>query len=228
MLTVAITVGLAAQSRAQTSDFALSQEEQEWISANPVVRVGGEIDWFPYDFVDDKGQFKGVANDFLQIIAARTGLQFEVETGTSKYLIDKMSAGHIDLLAALYHSDERAQRFNYTSPYFQVTDYIFARDDTGVTSEEDLPGKTVAIVKGSVSVDRFRQAHPEVRILELETIQASIHAVATYKADLLFERRLMLRKHSCKNPLPIFGQSLLYRIQNPTVGSWRPGRVYRC
>jgi ABC-type amino acid transport substrate-binding protein len=119
-----------------------------------------------------------------------------------------MNAGHIDLLPALYYSEARAQHYNFTSKYLQVTEYIFARDDTAVTSENDLPGKTVAILKGSLTVDRFRQAHPEVRVLELESVEATIHAVATYKADLLYDTlttaSLTLRQKSITNIRPIF------------------------
>jgi ABC-type amino acid transport substrate-binding protein len=79
--------------------------------------------------------------------------------GAWKVLMSKMNAGHIDLLPALYYSEARAQRYNSTSKYLQVAEYIFARDDTAVTSENDVPGKTVALLKGSVAVDRFRQAH---------------------------------------------------------------------
>lgn len=186
----------------------LTEEERGWIKANPVVRVGGETDWAPYDFVNERGQYTGVANDFLQVISERTGLQFEVETGAWKNLVAKMKAGHIDLLPALYYSLERDQHFHFTSKYLQVSDYVFARDDTGVTSEEDLVGRTVAILKDSVSVDRFRQAFPEVRILELESIDAVIHAVVTFKADILFDElttvSYSLGERSITNIQPVF------------------------
>ena len=219
VLTVAIHFALAAQSQAQTGAFKLSQEEQEWIRANPVVKAGVNFDFFPLDFVDDKGQYSGIANDLLQIVTARTGLQFEVEPGAWKDLVGKMNSGQIDLLPALYYSEERGRRYDFTPKYYQVTEFIFARDDTGVTSEQDLAGKTVAMVRGSASVDKFRQAHPEVRILELESVDATIHAVATYRADLLFEVLInasrALKQKSITNIRPVF-----------TLKDFKPDEVY--
>jgi len=210
VLAVILQFGLSAQAVAQpdSDPLMLTEEEREWISANPVVRVGGELDWAPYDFVNERGQYTGIANDFLKVISERTGLQFEVETDAWKNLVAKMKAGHIDLLPALYYSPERDEHFHFTSKYLQVTDYVFARDDTGVTSEEDLAGRTVATLKGSVSVDRFREASPDVRILELESIEAVIHAVKTYKADILFDElttvSFWLRQESITNIHPVF------------------------
>ncbi|MCW8888609.1 MAG: hypothetical protein OQK25_06060, partial [Gammaproteobacteria bacterium] len=39
---------------------SFTSEEKEWIKANPVVKVGGERDWPPFDFIDDLGRYSGV------------------------------------------------------------------------------------------------------------------------------------------------------------------------
>ena len=35
----------------------LTKEEQDWIKNHPIINVGGEMDWAPFDFVDETGDY---------------------------------------------------------------------------------------------------------------------------------------------------------------------------
>jgi len=148
VLQVAGLLALAAFSPAQSQELELTVAEKAFIEDHPLIKVGGEIDWRPFDFVNEQGQYAGIANDYLQLVSDRTGLRFEVEPDTFSELLRKLSAGEIDLIPAIYHSEERSRSYNYTSKYHQVTEYFFARDDAGVWTVDDLPGKTVAMLLG--------------------------------------------------------------------------------
>ena len=53
----------------------LTNEEKEFIKNNPVINVGAETDWPPFDYVEN-GKYKGIAKDYLEIIEKKTGLKF--------------------------------------------------------------------------------------------------------------------------------------------------------
>ncbi|MGD9363794.1 MAG: transporter substrate-binding domain-containing protein, partial [Desulfobacterales bacterium] len=43
----------------------LTDAERQWLATHRKIIVGGETDWAPFDFVDETGQYAGVANDYL-------------------------------------------------------------------------------------------------------------------------------------------------------------------
>ena len=193
---------------AYAQNLELTEAEQAWIEAHPVIKVGGEIDWGPFDFVNEQGQHSGISNDYLVMISRRTGLQFEVEPDSWSNLLRKIDRGDIDLLPALFYNEERAGKYHFTSKYYQVTEYVFARDDAGINSTNDLSGKTAAMVRDFASIDVIRQAHPELNILIFDSQDEAINAVITYKADLLFEAlatlSFALTQKSISNIHPVF------------------------
>ncbi len=171
---------------AHAQKLELTRAEQAWIEQHPVIKVGGESDWIPFDFVNEQGKYSGITNEYLQLISESTGLQFDVEIDSFSTLLQKIERGEIDLLPAVHYTSERAQTYHYTSKYHQVTEYFFSRSDAGVTSAADLRGNTIAIVRDYASKAIIRRAYPELKILEFDSVDETINAVVTYQAELLF------------------------------------------
>jgi len=184
---VASLLTFAEISPAQTLDLPLSEAEKSFIENHQIITVGGEFDWRPFDFIDAQGQHAGIANDYLQLVSAHTGLEFKVVPDIFSELLRKFDSGEIDLMPAIYENEERRENYNFTSKYHQVTEYIFARDDAGVSTSDDLPGKTVAMVRGFASVETLRKTYPDLNIAEFDSLDSAIDAVVTYEADLLFD-----------------------------------------
>jgi len=162
--------------------------EKKWIQDNPTVIVGGEMDWAPFDFVDADGKYNGISKDYLDLISKKSGLKFKLVTGyTWNGLIENFKDKKIDLLPAVYYSKQREQYGSYTSSYYTVRDYIFTKEDSKITSLEDLKGKTLAIPKGYTSISKINKKHPEINILETRSIVDSIAAVLSDQADATLE-----------------------------------------
>ncbi len=201
-------LAFASFALAQSQELELTAAEKTFIEDHPLIKVGGEIDWGPFDFVNEQGQHAGIASDYLQLVSDHTGLRFEVEPGSFSKLLEKLGAGEIDLIPAIYFSEERSRSYNYTSKYHQVAEYFFARDDAGISTAADLPGKTVAMLRGFASIETLRNTYPDVNIIEYESLDDAIDAVVTHKADLLFDAiatlTFTLREKSISNIRPTF------------------------
>lgn len=165
----------------------LSVAEKKWVLDNPVVFVGGELDWAPFDFVNKSKQYSGIANDYLKLIAEKTGLAFEVKIDQWSNHLKSIQNKQIDLLGAAYYSDKRAKYATFSMPYFEVLDYFFVRDDLDVETLEDLNGKRVAIPENYVHGDILKKHFPEINIVTVATFGEAIDAVLENKADILFD-----------------------------------------
>ena len=95
---------------ASHQELNLTQEERDWLASHKKVIVGGEVDWAPFDFVDESGRYQGIANEYLKIIGKKLGVEVEMVTGPSwDTLLNMLRDRKIDMLPAIYHSKEREE-----------------------------------------------------------------------------------------------------------------------
>ena len=102
---------------AQETDLELTTEERNWISTHSPVTVANELDWPPFDFAED-GEPKVYSMYLFQIVSEKTGLTFEFVNGYSwAEIVEKFNAGELDMLPAIYSTEERRESMVFTKPY---------------------------------------------------------------------------------------------------------------
>ena len=178
---------LAASSKPAFSQLELTPQEQIWIKEHPQIRVGGSPDWTPFNFVNANGQYSGIANDYLKLIALKTGLKFAVYIDQWSNNLEKIRDNKIDLLGAVYYTEERSHYLTYSTPYFEVLDYFFIRDDLDVKTLVELNGKRVAIPKSYAHIKLLKKHYPKIKIIIVNTLGSAIDAVLENRADMLYD-----------------------------------------
>jgi len=184
----------------------LTKEEKTWIKEHPIAIVGGGPDWAPFDFINSEGKYDGIAHDYLNLISKKTGLKFDIQIDKWSNNLQKIRDGKIDLLNAVYYTDERANYMSYTKPYFEMLDYFFIRDDLNASTLKDLNNKRVAIPKGYAHEDIIKKEFPKVKIITVDTFFEAIEAVLENRADALFDTYVslsyVLKKNSISTIIP--------------------------
>jgi len=185
---MSLLLALAHSPLLQAGDdlqLRLTAEERAWLAEHPKIVVGGEVDWAPFDFVDESGQHAGITNDYLQVIAGELDLEIEIITDPSwDKLLGMMRRKEIDVLPAIYYSSEREQFLNYTAPYARVTEFIYSRDDTSwISSIDDLKGKRVAVVKGYTVEHVLRSEYPDIGLVTAPNILGCLKKLALGEVD---------------------------------------------
>jgi len=188
-----------------TPALTLSDEEKQWIEEHPIVKVGGGPDWAPFDFVTEN-KYNGIANDYLKILSEKTGLHFQVEIDIWKNNLQKTKEGRIDLLPAIYYSEERSKYLQFSKDYFSMLDYFFIRSDLEVETLNDLNGKIAAIPEDFAHEELLKKEFPLIKILTVKTFSDAIDAVLEKKADILFDTyaalTYILRKEAINTIIP--------------------------
>ncbi len=171
----------------EASTIVLSEEERAWILNNPIVRIGAEKAWAPFYFEDADGRYKGISNDYIDLISQKTGLKFIYTLDTWEKTLENLKAGRVDLVHAMFYTQERAQTYRLTPDYYQLINYFFAREDVTLQSLEDINAQTVAVVKGYASVELLKKHFPKAKLLYVDTLIEAIDAVLQKRATLLFD-----------------------------------------
>ncbi len=167
----------------------LTPKEQAYLSEHPVIKVGGEMDWAPFDFVGSDGEYTGIVSDYLQKISEHTGVRFDVVTGHDWLeLLGMFKAGELDMLPVLFHSKQREAFVTFTAPYLELAQYFFVREENDeIYGIEDLFGKTLAVVEGYYTEDIIREKYPQVKLFPVENLTEGLNSLMTGKADAFIE-----------------------------------------
>ena len=173
----------------------LTNEEENFIKNNPIIKVGAETDWPPFDFVEN-GEYKGFAKDHLDLIEKKSGLKFEYITDTWENLLLKTKNKEIDMLPCLSKSDTREEYLLFTKNYVTTRDYLFANENNkNINTIDDIKGKTVSVVKNYIQEEVFKKEYPSVKLYYVNNILEAMDAVVTNKADFTVANIALMNYH---------------------------------
>ena len=83
-------------------------EEIAFMEAHPVIHLGVDPKFVPFEFFDENGNYQGITSDYLEIISKKTGLQFDVAKGlTWTEAYEKALRGEVDMLPAVSKTPAR-------------------------------------------------------------------------------------------------------------------------
>ena len=171
---------------AQELGVQLTVEEGAWIAEHPVLKVANELDWPPFDFAEN-GKPLGYSIDLVRLVAEKTGLQVEFVNGlTWAELMDRFKQGDIDVLPAVYESEERKVFALFTPSYFSQPSVMVVRsDDDSIESLDDLNTRKVAAIRGFMISDTLRDKFPAVVRVPVDNVTEGMNAVSTGDATVL-------------------------------------------
>ncbi len=186
-------------------NIKLTEEQQQWVDNHPVIRVGVDKEYAPYSFLNEKGQYVGIALDFMKLLSQRLGLKFEPVPGLSwPEILGRAKSRKLDVIATAVTSPERRQFLNFTPVYIPTPLVIMTRNDfNGIKASKDLAGKRVALVNGYSVSDTITKEHPDISRYPVENPTEGLRAVAIGKADayvgVLGVNVFLNRKHGITN-----------------------------
>ncbi len=167
----------------------LTGQEQAWLAENSEIRVASEMDWPPFDFVDDKDQASGFSIAYFQLVANKVGLTINWVNGYSwQQLLELGQQREIDAFPAIIQNEEREHFLSFTPVYVENVVGYFMRDDASavlIHRVEELAQYRLALVKGFDNHRRILKLLPDVDHVEVNSVLEGLKAVMTGEADLL-------------------------------------------
>jgi len=122
------------------------------------LRVGVDRAFAPYHYADSEGTARGFDVELLQLAAQEAGLDLEFRTGEWNEVRSWFDGGQLDLLSALFSSEERRRQYALSIPHSLVSFSIFQREhDAPLRREADLRGKRIFVQRRDVMSERLRR-----------------------------------------------------------------------
>lgn len=142
-----LAVAGCAQKAEQPAPAPATPQQPAAEPEKPVVKVGTEAAYPPFEWVDEKtGELKGFDMDLIRAMGEAGGFKPDIRNMAWDGLIPALLAGEIDMVVAgMTITDERALAVTFSDPYFQSGQVIMSHKDAGIKGPDDLAGKDVSV-----------------------------------------------------------------------------------
>lgn len=177
----------------------LTPEESDFIAEHPVIKLGVDPNFIPYEFIDIDNTYNGIAKDYLDLISQKTGLKFEITKGlTWDEAYEKVILKELDGLPIIGKSSEREKYLLFSNSYYSFQRVLFInRSETNIDSINDLEGRVVAVQKNS-SHHEYLKTIDNITISLYDTVEEALVALSNNK-EIAFVGNLATTLYIAKN-----------------------------
>ncbi|MCW8334089.1 substrate-binding periplasmic protein [Vibrio paucivorans] len=124
-----------------------------------ILKVGGANGWLPVTYTDQQTQQPiGIANDFIRFVGQELDIPVQIDISLPwKRTLAYVQSGQLDLVSALYWTEQRNITYRYTAPYYTNEARLFVLKGNEFQFEkfEDLIGRTGMIPLGGSFGEEF-------------------------------------------------------------------------
>jgi PAS domain S-box-containing protein len=176
---IALTMLLLAISLMSRTSSA---DQPDTVGAGTIV-VGGDLDYPPFEWLDDEGQPSGFHIDLLREVAKEINREVTFYLGPWNHVLRKFEHGDIDVLP-MFRNAEREQRFSFTEPHVILYHEIFTRKGReGTVILENVGGASGIVQRGSYAHEYLLANHPGMDIIGVQTEAEAVRLLATGVGD---------------------------------------------
>ncbi len=186
LTTLALSVFLSAGCIKDKGKDPLTPKEREWLSEHDgKIVLAHDPSANPIDFTDEKGEFRGLAADYVKLIEHRLNFKFDiVHIKTWDEVLRKAKNREIDVLCAFSKSRQREKWMVFTEPYIVIPTVILTRKSFKETLTLDkMKDMNVTFTKGWVIDDFLRDNFGYLNMLPAKDENTAMNYVSTGHAD---------------------------------------------
>lgn len=172
---------------ATVATVSLTPQEKAYLERLGPITVCPDPDWLPYEHMDSRGNFIGIAADLLQLIAERLGITFTyLHAKDWDEAVALSQAGKVHLLPFLNQTPKREQWLTFTEPLFYDPNVFITRaEHPFITDAALLRDEIIAIPSGTAMEEKIRRDYPNLKVLNTGSSEAEVFkAIAEDRADL--------------------------------------------
>ncbi|GAA3890288.1 glutamate ABC transporter substrate-binding protein [Leifsonia kafniensis] len=188
------------------------------------VKVGVKEDQPGLGYLDAAtGERTGFDIDIARWIAASLGFSEDKIEFVAIPSANREAAivnGDIDYYVGTYSiTDKRKEQIDFAGPYFVTGQgLLVAADNSDITSEKDLAGKTVCSATGSTPIQNIRDNFPDTKTVEFDTYSQCVDALKDGSVDAVTTDAAILIGYAAQEPdvLKVVGEP--FTVENYGVG----------
>ncbi len=181
-LLIATSVSFYGLASAQETPpaFELSSSEKAWLAAHPDIRLAIDIDWAPFEFVDNENQYRGMAAEYIRLVEQRLGITLMIDKQRPwDKMVEAVKNHDLDAFSLVVRTPQRDAYLNFTKPYMSFPMVIVTLDEEPfIDGIEALHNRVVGVVKSYASHDLLTRNHPDLQLRPSQNVRKGLEAVS--------------------------------------------------
>ncbi|MHB8172072.1 MAG: basic amino acid ABC transporter substrate-binding protein [Thermincolia bacterium] len=149
MLVLGLALALVGCGGKQTTSTEGEKKTEE--TAKKKYVFASDTAYAPFEFQDKDGKYVGFDMDLIDAIAKAAGFEYEIKSLNFDGVLAAVQSGNVDgAISAITIKPERAEKFDFSEPYFEANQSIAVKvDNDAIKSLADLKGKVIAVQIGT-------------------------------------------------------------------------------
>ncbi|MFM1651316.1 transporter substrate-binding domain-containing protein [Brevibacillus sp. B_LB10_24] len=155
-----------------------------------VIRVAGDKNFPPFEFVNNQGDYIGFNIDVMKALASKKGIRIEFHPMSWNEAVEALKDGRVEAIQGMKYSAGRSEVFRFSDPYFTSSQGIFVlKDNLSIRRLQDLEGKRVAVQKGDIANDLLSKLN-RLEFIKTDSQQEAIQLLVEGKVDAFVGNRI--------------------------------------
>ncbi|MDD2887131.1 MAG: diguanylate cyclase [Aliarcobacter sp.] len=178
------SVNIFALDKLDSTPFVLTQNEKNWIETHPIIKVGVDKDYAPYEWLENE-EYKGLAVDYMKRIEKIVGIEFQIVKNKSwNEIINMAKNGEIDMITSIVQTPERSKYLNFTEFYRKCPVIIIDRGNNGfIGGLKYLNNKKVSIEKDYFMEEILRTNYPNIKLQVVDSTKKALELANSGEVD---------------------------------------------
>nr|WP_243429081.1 transporter substrate-binding domain-containing protein [Clostridium pascui] len=179
---------------------------------NVVLEVAGDINFPPFEYLDESHTYVGFNVDLIRAVALRSGMEVKFTPMKWEDACEKLKQGEVDIIEGMKRTTERDKLYDFSEEILTNSQSIFVLNENNYLNKyEDLVQHTVAIQKGDVAVNNLQNMEG-VKIIFTKDQEDAFKKLLSKEVDAFIGNTLTgvyyANKLSINNKLKIVGGPL--------------------
>lgn len=112
--------------------------------------IATDTTFAPFEYQDENGEYIGIDIELIAAIAEDQGFEYELQPLGFDAACAALESAQVDgVIAGMSIKPDRLEKYDFSDPYFDSAVVVAAKADSGITTLEDLRGKTIAVKNGT-------------------------------------------------------------------------------
>lgn len=148
---------LGSSSKVDSTDYSsrLTLSGNAASLAQPIkshYTIVADSSFAPFEYQDEKGNYVGIDMELIKAIAKQQGFSISIQNPGFDAALNAVQAGQADaVIAGMSITDARKKIFDFSDAYYASNILLAVKNDSSITSYQDLKGQIVGAKNGTAS-----------------------------------------------------------------------------
>jgi two-component system, NarL family, sensor histidine kinase EvgS len=176
----------------------LSKNEEKYLTDKKVFTMCVDPDWEPFEKLDKKGKYTGIAANIIELISSKLEIDIKViPTKSWEESVKFSKEKKCDLMSFLNETPQRKEWLDFTEPIFEDPNVVIGRIDSPSIKDLSKINASIALPKETAMYERFQKDFPNLVIIPVNSENEAFKLIEEKKADLTI-RSMIISAYNIK------------------------------